>query len=231
MIINKRGISMNNFDLHKPLPYYLQFYEKIKQMIVNGEYKPGQRINETQLAKAFGVSRSPIREAMRLLEKDGLLVADQKTGFIVYSLSPEDVEEIYQIRTALESLAIELCITRASDEELLFIEQLLDRTAEEIKQGAEDSRLIELNEHFHQLILQYSHNKHLKKQLDSVNVLIYFCRVLNFKGKGRAAEILDEHQQVFTFIKKRSLKAVEHMQKHLHHDLVYLQKRLNTKRD
>lgn len=231
MIINKRGISMNNFDLHKPLPYYLQFYEKIKRMIVNGEYKPGQRINETQLAKAFGVSRSPIREAMRLLEKDGLLVADQKTGFIVYSLSPEDVEEIYQIRTALESLAIELCITRASDEELLFIEQLLDRTAEEIKQGAEDSRLIELNEHFHQLILQYSHNKHLKKQLDSVNVLIYFCRVLNFKGKGRAAEILNEHQQVFTFMKKRSLKAVEHMQKHLHHDLVHLQKRLNTKSD
>ncbi|WP_411806056.1 GntR family transcriptional regulator, partial [Bacillus mojavensis] len=95
---------MDDFKLDKPTPYYLQFYFQLKKMIFNGTFKPGERINETQLAKSFGVSRSPIREAMRLLEKDGLLRADDRNGFSIASLTAKDVDEIYKIRIPLELL-------------------------------------------------------------------------------------------------------------------------------
>ena len=123
---------MDNFKLDKPTPYYLQFYSQLKKMIFDGVFKPGERLNETQLAKDFGVSRSPIREAMRLLEKDGLLTADDRNGFVIYSLSIKDVEEIYKIRISLESLAVELVIDEAAESEIERIEQQLRETGEAI---------------------------------------------------------------------------------------------------
>ncbi|WP_243137699.1 GntR family transcriptional regulator, partial [Desulfofundulus thermobenzoicus] len=102
-MMNKRGNDgMNSFEMERPAPYHMQFYEQLKQMIFDGQFQPGERINETQLAKQFGVSRSPVREAMRLLEKDELLIADHRSGYSVYTLTEKDVEELYQIRAALE---------------------------------------------------------------------------------------------------------------------------------
>lgn len=123
---------MDDFKLDKPTPYYLQFYNQLKKMIFNGTFKPGERINETQLAKSFGVSRSPIREAMRLLEKDGLLKADDRNGFSITSLTAKDVDEIYKIRIPLEQLAVELVIDEADEEELTILEKQLEETEKEI---------------------------------------------------------------------------------------------------
>ncbi|WP_054704316.1 GntR family transcriptional regulator, partial [Bacillus sp. JCM 19041] len=192
---------MTEFKVSKPTPYYLQFYSQIKKMIFEGTLKQGSRINETQLAKDFGVSRSPVREAMRLLEKDGLLIADDKNGFTVYSLSVKDVEEIYKIRMALESLAVELVVDEASENDLLVIENQLAQAEDAINRKAEEETIIELNKNFHHLLVDFSNNRHLSTLLDNVNVLIYFCRVLNFRN-NRASEILSEHKSIFAEIKK-----------------------------
>ncbi|UYO36029.1 GntR family transcriptional regulator [Bacillus zhangzhouensis] len=100
-------------------------------MIFDGQFQPGERINETQLAKQFGVSRSPVREAMRLLEKDELLIADHRSGYSVYSLTEKDVEELYQIRAALETLAVELACKETSQREM---EQVLTQADEAVKE-------------------------------------------------------------------------------------------------
>ncbi|MCY8927336.1 GntR family transcriptional regulator [Bacillus subtilis] len=214
---------MDDFKLDKPTPYYLQFYNQLKKMIFNGTFKPGERINETQLAKSFGVSRSPIREAMRLLEKDGLLKADDRNGFSITSLTAKDVDEIYKIRIPLEQLAVELVIDEADEEELTILEKQLEETEKAIHNGTEDTEIIRLNQKFHELLVDFSHNRHLKNLLEHVNDLIHFCRILNYTGDHRAETILSEHRKIFKEVKKKNKEAAkQYVLAHFNHDCEHL---------
>ncbi|MEC1582793.1 GntR family transcriptional regulator [Bacillus subtilis] len=214
---------MDDFKLDKPTPYYLQFYNQLKKMIFNGTFKPGERINETQLAKSFGVSRSPIREAMRLLEKDGLLKADDRNGFSITSLTAKDVDEIYKIRIPLEQLAVELVIDEADEEELTILEKQLEETEKAIHNGTEDTEIIRLNQKFHELLVDFSHNRHLKNLLEHVNDLIHFCRILNYTGDHRAETILREHRRIFEEVKKKNKEAAkQYVLAHFNHDCEHL---------
>ncbi|MEC2062056.1 GntR family transcriptional regulator [Bacillus inaquosorum] len=216
---------MDDFKLDKPTPYYLQFYNQLKKMIFNGTFKPGERINETQLAKSFGVSRSPIREAMRLLEKDGLLKADDRNGFSITSLTAKDVDEIYKIRTPLEQLAVELVIDEANEEELAILEKQLEETEKAIHNGTEDTEIISLNQKFHELLVDFSHNRHLKNLLEHVNDLIHFCRILNYTGDHRAETILSEHRKIFEEVKKKNKEAAkQYVMAHFNHDCEHLKR-------
>lgn len=216
---------MDDFKLDKPTPYYLQFYNQLKKMIFNGTFKPGERINETQLAKSFGVSRSPIREAMRLLEKDGLLKADDRNGFSITSLTAKDVDEIYKIRIPLEQLAVELVIDEAAEEELAILEKQLEATEKAIHNGTEDTEIIRLNQKFHELLVDFSHNRHLKNLLEHVNDLIHFCRILNYTGDHRAETILHEHRKIFEEVKKKNKEAAkQYVMAHFNHDCEHLKR-------
>ncbi|AWM15935.1 MULTISPECIES: GntR family transcriptional regulator [Bacillus] len=216
---------MDDFKLDKPTPYYLQFYNQLKKMIFNGTFKPGERINETQLAKSFGVSRSPIREAMRLLEKDGLLKADDRNGFSITSLTAKDVDEIYKIRIPLEQLAVELVIDEANEEELAILEKQLEETEKAIHNGTEDTEIISLNQRFHELLVDFSHNRHLKNLLEHVNDLIHFCRILNYTGDHRAETILSEHRKIFEEVKKKNKEAAkQYVMAHFNHDCEHLKR-------
>ncbi|MCY7873921.1 GntR family transcriptional regulator [Bacillus spizizenii] len=214
---------MDDFKLDKPTPYYLQFYNQLKKMIFNGTFKPGERINETQLAKSFGVSRSPIREAMRLLEKDGLLKADDRNGFSITSLTAKDVDEIYKIRIPLEQLAVELVIDEADEKELAILEKQLEETEKAIHNGTEDTEIIHLNQNFHELFVDFSHNRHLKNLLEHVNDLIHFCRILNYTGDHRAETILSEHRKILEEVKKKNKEAAkQYVMAHFNHDCEHL---------
>ncbi|WP_367387208.1 GntR family transcriptional regulator [Bacillus vallismortis] len=223
---------MDDFKLDKPTPYYLQFYNQLKKMIFNGTFKPGERINETQLAKSFGVSRSPIREAMRLLEKDGLLKADDRNGFSITSLTAKDVDEIYKIRIPLEQLAVELVIDEADEEELAILEKQLEETEKAIHNGMEDTEIISLNQKFHELLVDFSHNKHLNNLLEHVNDLIHFCRILNYTGDHRAETILSEHRKIFEEVKKKNKKAAkQYVEAHFNHDCEHLKHLLEERKE
>lgn len=192
-------------------------------MIFNGTFKPGERINETQLAKSFGVSRSPIREAMRLLEKDGLLKADDRNGFSITSLTAKDVDEIYKIRIPLEQLAVELVIDEADEKELAILEKQLEETEKAIHNGTEDTEIIHLNQNFHELLVDFSHNRHLKNLLEHVNDLIHFCRILNYTGDHRAETILSEHRKILEEVKKKNKEAAkQYVMAHFNHDCEHL---------
>ena len=214
---------MNNFSIEKPIPYYEQFYHSIKKMIFEGKYKPGERIIETQLAKEFNVSKSPIREAIRILEKEGLIIVDEKSRVIVYEPSMKDVEDIYFCRMALESFAVELTTKLATEEEIENIEQMLMETEKAIRDGKDDNTIIGLNERFHSFIIEYTQNRRLKKQLSDLKSLMYLYRILNFGGENRADIILNQHREIFHFIKGREGKlAAQAMINHLKLDLEHL---------
>lgn len=221
---------MSGFSVEKPVPYYEQFYHSIKQMIFDGTYKPGERIVETQLAKQFGVSKSPVREAIRLLEKEGLVVVDEKSRVMVYEPLLKDVEDIYVCRMALESFAVGLLVTIASDEELNEINQVLDEADKAISEGADAAEIIEWNAQFHRLIVQFTQNKRLQKQVDDLKSLTHYYRILNFGEPGRSDIILTEHKRIFAYIKARNKEqAAQEMITHLEHDLQYIAKVLQER--
>lgn len=125
-------MMLDTKSLQKPSPYYQQIQESIKAAIFNGIYKPGDRLYEAQIAKQFGISRSPVREAIRVLINEGLLIIDDKSQITVYKPSLEDVLEIYECRIALETAAVALTAERATEDQLHELEKCLEETAEAI---------------------------------------------------------------------------------------------------
>ncbi|MBM6619651.1 GntR family transcriptional regulator [Bacillus suaedaesalsae] len=219
---------MDYFAVNKPVPYYEQFYHSIKQMIFDGVFAPGDRIVETQLAKDFNVSKSPIREAIRMLERDGLVILDEKSRVIVYKPTLEDVEEIYFCRKALESFAVAHTTKIATDDEIASIEKLLNDTEIAIQNKEDAQSIIKLNEMFHNHIIDYTKNNRLQKQLSELRSLMYFFRIMNYKGENRAEVILEQHRGIFALIKSRKAeKASEAMVHHLQQDLDNLTAYLN----
>ncbi|WP_050182072.1 GntR family transcriptional regulator [Domibacillus robiginosus] len=223
---------MSDFTIEKQLPYYEQFYQSIKRMIFEGKFKPGERIIENQLAKEFGVSKTPVREAIRLLEKDGLVVMDEKSRIIVYEPTLKDVEEIYFCRMALESFAVGLTTQIATEANIEEIEEILLKTEQAINDSLDANSIITLNEQFHSLIIQYTQNRRLQKQLNDLKSLMYFFRILNFQGENRAEIILKQHRHIFSYIKKREEEqASSAMMEHLKLDLEHLTNVLTNSAD
>lgn len=222
-MLQKKDETMSDFAIEKPIPYYEKLYHTIKKMIFEGKLKPGDRIIETQLAKEFNVSKSPIREAMRILEKEGLVIVDEKSRVMVYQPTMKDVEEIYFCRMALESFAVELVTRIATNDELDEIEKSLQQTEQAIRDSQANDIIITLNELFHSLIIQYTQNRRLQKQLNDLKSLMYFFRILNTQGENRAEIILKQHRGIFECIKKREPEqAAQAMISHLKLDLEHL---------
>lgn len=231
-MLQKKDETMSDFAIERPTPYYEKLYHTIKKMIFEGKLKPGERIVETQLAKEFNVSKSPIREAIRILEKEGLVIVDEKSRVMVYQPTMKDVEEIYFCRMALESFAVGLVTRIATNAELDEIEKTLMQTDQAIRELKSSDTIISLNYLFHKLIIQYTQNSRLKKQLNDLNSLMYFFRVLNFEGDNRAEIILNQHRGIFDCIKKREPdQASQAMINHLNLDLEHLKEVLSNSSD
>ncbi|MBP1155652.1 MULTISPECIES: GntR family transcriptional regulator [unclassified Paenibacillus] len=216
---------MDSYSVEKPMPYYDQLYHSIKKMIFDGVFKPGERIVESRLAKEMNVSRSPIREAIRALEKEGLVVIDEKSRIIVYKPTVKDVEDIYQCRMALEALAVRVTVQKATDVEMKRIEDSLSLAKAKIKQpnGYDKDEVIRLNEEFHDLIMTFSRNNRLQKQLNDLRSLMFLYRIINFYGEGRDWTIYNEHAEIFSFMKERNEEAAsEAMVRHLTADYNHL---------
>ena len=138
--------------LQKQDPLFLQAYEAIKKQILRGALVPGTRLIETSLAKELGVSRNPIREALRLLMQDGLVQATTN-GQIVHPMTIKDIEEIYECRLMVEPFAASLASQRIQPEEVVHLSQCVDQAEAHFAVGNIDG-MIEANSTFHNSIVE-----------------------------------------------------------------------------
>ncbi|OPJ59306.1 GntR family transcriptional regulator [Clostridium chromiireducens] len=217
---------MENYKIEKGPSYFDQAYTSIKDMIFNGILKPGDRIYESKIASEFQISRSPVREAIRSLEKDGLILISDKSKITVYQPTKEDIENIYECRQALESQAVRLTTRKASDSELERIEATLFETQKNIENFDDKlvKTLILLNTQFHDLILNYSQNNRLRKQSKDLSALTYFYRSIDIYEHDRIMDIFNYHLKIFHYIKQRNEeKAGETMYNHIGNDLKHLE--------
>ncbi|MGI1662776.1 GntR family transcriptional regulator [Palleronia sp. KMU-117] len=172
-------------------------YALILHAIDIGTYRPGDRLVESELADRFGVSRTPIREALQRLETQSLLARDGRS-LIVASLDHNQMAELYVVRRELEGLAARLAAKHATDEEVRVLQKMVDEDARLVNDPA---ALARANRRFHRQIHLASHNRYLVQQLDLVyrSMALMATTTLAAEGRGRVA--LDEHQKIVDAIK------------------------------
>ncbi|EFQ24192.1 transcriptional regulator, GntR family [Aminomonas paucivorans DSM 12260] len=153
-------------------------YEKIKEAIVNGLIPAGQRLSEVELAGKLDVSRTPVREAIRQLAQTGLVKLVPRKGAFVALPTPKDASDLYEIRTALETLALEHLCARPPREDLIRFRELFGR----ITNATPPNAYLEEDRRFHSLLSVRSNNNFLETVLHNVTDLIQLCRHYSIEG-------------------------------------------------
>ena len=180
-------------------------YETILDAIEDGTFRPGARLVENELAERFGVSRTPVREALQRLETQGLVARDGRS-LIVASLDHSQMAELYVVRAQLEGLAARLAARHAAAEEV----RVLKRLAREDRALLGDPKaLARANRRFHGQIHLASHNRFLVQQLDLVHRSMALMAETSLAVDGRGAEALDEHDRIVAAIAARDEDAAE----------------------
>jgi DNA-binding GntR family transcriptional regulator len=174
-------------------------YTLILEAIDSGVYRPGDRLVESELAERFGVSRTPIREALQRLETQSLLARDGRS-LIVASLDHNQMAELYVVRTELEGLAARLAARHATEEE---IQVMRDMVSEDRALLDDPSALARANRRFHKMIHLGSHNRFLVQQLDLVHRSMALMATTSLAAQGRGEIALAEHKAIVDAISRR----------------------------
>lgn len=174
-------------------------YSLILEAIDVGVFKPGDRLVESDLAERFGVSRTPIREALQRLETQSLLARDGRS-LIVSSLDHNQMAELYVVRAELEGLAARLAARHATEEE---VRVLRDMVTEDRKLVADPAALARANRRFHKQIHLASHNRYLVQQLDLVHRSMALMATTSIAAEGRGEDTLVEHDAIVRAIEAR----------------------------
>jgi len=175
-------------------------YTLILEAIEAGIYLPGDRLVESELAERFGVSRTPVREALQRLETQGMLTRDGRS-LIVASLDHNQLTELYAVRTELEGLAARLAARHATDEELRVLRRMVVEDMGLL--GGDPRALSRANKRFHKQIHLASHNRFLVQQLDLVHRSMALMATTSFAAEGRDGAALAEHEQIVAAIEAR----------------------------
>ncbi|WP_238366940.1 GntR family transcriptional regulator [Mesobacterium pallidum] len=180
-------------------PAQTDAYSLILDAIDVGVYVPGDRLVESELAERFGVSRTPIREALQRLETQSLLTRDGRS-LIVASLDHNQLSELYVVRAELEGLAARLAARHATEEEVRVMEEMVEEDMSLIGQPTALSRA---NRRFHKQIHLASHNRFLVQQLDLVHRSMALMATTSLAAEGRGEKALAEHRAIVEAIRAR----------------------------
>jgi DNA-binding GntR family transcriptional regulator len=188
-------------------------YERLYEKIVNGDFAPGDRLTEISLATEFGISRTPVREALRRLEQDGL-VERAARGMRVRERSPNEILEIYEVRILLETAAARAAAEKSTPLDVARLEQLHERMA---KTATDDPLAMEsINRRFHEHIWSSSHNATLADLLKRLASHLQRFRGTTLTHEGRWDMVLTEHEEIIAAIKHRdAMRAGELAEAHM----------------
>ena len=203
------GMEANfTLNMNEYLPLRDVVFNTLRQAILKGELKPGERLMEIALAEKLGVSRTPIREAMRKLELEGLVVMIPRRGAQVANITEKDLNDVLEVRIALENVAIEKACTRMSKEDM----GRLWLAAKEFERTMAEGNLVRLAEAdvaFHEIIYRASDNKRLNQVLNNLREQIYRYRVEYLKEEETRNVLVKEHEELTKAIRQRDVKKAQ----------------------
>ena len=188
-----------------PQPAPSDAYALILAAIDRGDFRPGDRLVESDLAERLGVSRTPVREALQRLETQALLRRDGRS-LIVASLDHDQMAELYAVRTELEALAARLAARHAAPEEVRVLRAM---AAEDRALEGDPPALARANRRFHGQVHRASHNRFLVQQLGLVHRSMVLMATTSLAAPGRGAAALDEHDAIVAAIAARDEAAAD----------------------
>lgn len=208
---------MLNFDLQNHRPLREIVYEQLKMQILTGKIVPGTRMMEVELADEMGVSRTPVREAIRKLEKEGLVTIEPRRGAYASDISVKDMVDTLEVREDLEGLAAALAAERMSAEQIEELIKITRGYSEAIK-NSDMEKIISYDEQFHKYIVACSGNKTLIQLSETVQELALRFRYLYYDDFSRYENMPVEHKHIIEAITSGDIEearsvADEHVKK------------------
>lgn len=190
---------MLNFDIQNHKPLREMVYEELKMQILKGSIIPGTRMMEVELAEEMGVSRTPIREAIRKLEKEGLVTIEPRRGAYASMISTEDMVEILEVRQDLEGLAAYFAADRMTEEKMEELREVSNSYNEAVKSGKMED-MIKYDTRFHHIIVESCRNKILVQMIEQLQELVLRFRYIYYDNFRRAENMPDEHEAIVAAI-------------------------------
>ena len=190
---------MLNFDIQNHRPLREIVYEELKLLILTGKISPGMRLMEEELAEDMGVSRTPIREAIRKLEKEGLITIEPRRGAYVSQISTKDMVETLEVRQNMEGLAAELAAQRMSEEDKEKLRNIAKAYEEAVAAG-DMAEMIRCDTAFHHIIVEATQNKILIQMVEQLQEMVLRFRYIYYDNFKRAEQMLSEHQAIYEAI-------------------------------
>lgn len=207
-------VNMNEY-----LPLRDVVFNTLRQAILRGELKPGERLMEIQLANKLGVSRTPIREAIRKLELEGLVLMIPRKGAEVADISEKSLRDVLEVRKALEELAVQLACDKITKEEI----EDLKKAAEDFKKILKSRDITEIAEadvRFHDIIFMATDNQKLVQLLNNLREQMYRFRVEYLKKEEVHPQLIAEHEKIIEHIMERDkVKASAIVSEHINNQV------------
>lgn len=183
-------------------------YRELRSWIVSGRVPPGARLVEADVARELGVSRTPVREALKHLTAEGFVSRDALGGLVVHEATRQEIEEIYYVREVLDGLAARLAAHRASPDDLARVDAVFEAMREAIERG-ETSQVVQWNIVFHNLIYEIAASPRLISIARDLRDFIRRFSTEAFEGSARTSVVLEEHRRIVEALKAHDADAAE----------------------
>lgn len=190
-------------------------FDTIREAILNGKYKQNDLLKENALATELGVSRTPVREALKQLELEGLVLLIPNKGASVIGFSKKDVKDIYEMRALLEGLCVKKAIENINDDIINELFEILDLNSYYLNKGKMDA-ILELDNKYHQVIYKAANSRMISQTLSDFHHYLERMRKTTLNDIERAKKSHIEHQKIANAIKERNVEeaqrlAIEHI--------------------
>ena len=203
-------VNMNEY-----LPLRDVVFNTLRKAILRGELKPGERLMEIQLANKLGVSRTPIREAIRKLELEGLVLMIPRKGAEVAQITEKNMQDVLEVRKALEELSVQLACERITPEQVEEMKMAAEDFRKVLKSG-DVTKIAEADVQFHDIIFAATNNQRLITLLNNLREQMYRYRVEYLKNPSNHEQLLREHEAIYRGIMEKDKDVVTEMiRKHI----------------
>ncbi|MBQ4564218.1 MAG: GntR family transcriptional regulator [Lachnospiraceae bacterium] len=194
---NELRITMDDY-----LPLRDVVFKTLRGAILRGDLKPGQRLMEIQLANQLGVSRTPVREAIRMLELEGLVKMVPRKGAEVAQISEKHLRDVLEVRSALEELAGTLACERMNAEQLYELKRV-NRQFMQVIDSENITAIADADENFHLVIYNATGNERLSQMVNGLREQMYRYRLEHIKDRSKREELVKEHEAIIRALEER----------------------------
>lgn len=233
--VEREGVAVQP---SRPSPLFDQIYEFLWAQIISGEIAPGTRLSDLDWSARLNVSRTPVREAMRKLQQDGVLIPLSRGGYELREISADDLNDLYRCRGALEALAACQAAQNISDDEIVALRDVVERAKGALESGDFDT-VFNLNTRFHDDVIVSARNHYLERMLKDLRRMILFARHSLMRAVKTQPDsqlyiehlqrVYDDHLSILDRIVARDEEGASHlMEQHIRttsRDMIHLAKR------